>query len=45
MADWTQRNPPLAGADRIHFTPNGARKVGTALAQALDQELQRHHGQ
>jgi lysophospholipase L1-like esterase len=42
MSDWAQRNPPLAGADHIHFTPNGARKVGRALALALEQELDRH---
>lgn len=42
MADWVQRDPPLAGADHIHFTPNGARKVGRALAKALELELQRH---
>jgi len=42
MSDWAQRNPPLAGADHIHFTPNGARKVGRALALALQQELDRH---
>jgi lysophospholipase L1-like esterase len=42
MSTWVQRSPPLAGADHIHFTPNGARKVGRALALALDQELDRH---
>jgi lysophospholipase L1-like esterase len=42
MTDWVARNPPLAGSDHIHFTPNGAQKVGKALAAALEQELARH---
>ena len=42
MTDWVARNPPLAGSDHIHFTPNGAQRVGKALAAALEQELARH---
>ncbi len=42
MTDWVARNPPLAGSDHIHFTPNGAQKVGKALASALEHELARH---
>jgi len=42
MTDWVARNPPLAGSDHIHFTPNGAQKVGKALASALEHELSRH---
>jgi lysophospholipase L1-like esterase len=41
MTDWVARNPPLASSDHIHFTPNGAQKVGKALAAALEQELAR----
>lgn len=42
MVQWVAHNPPLAGPDHIHFTPNGAQKVGKALAQALEKELARH---
>lgn len=42
MAKWVTHNPPLAGSDHIHFTPNGAQKVGKALAAALEKELMRH---
>ncbi|MFZ9732028.1 MAG: GDSL-type esterase/lipase family protein [Schleiferiaceae bacterium] len=42
MTQWVGQNPPLAGADHIHFTPNGAQRVGKALAAALSRELDRH---
>jgi len=35
MVQWVRHNPPYAGADYIHFTPAGARKVGEALSRSL----------
>ena len=42
MAEWVNTNPPLAGADHIHFTPKGAKKEATALVEAMNDELARH---
>ena len=35
MPAWVASQPPLAGPDHIHFTPLGARKVGTLLDRAF----------
>ena len=35
MAQWVKHNPPYAGPDYIHFTADGARKVGETLGQSL----------
>ena len=35
MPAWVQSTPPLAGPDHVHFTPLGARKVGTLLDRSL----------
>ena len=35
MPAWVGSEPPLAGPDHIHFTPLGARKVGTLLDRAF----------
>jgi lysophospholipase L1-like esterase len=42
MEEWVNVNPPLAGPDHIHFTPRGAKKVATALVEAMNDELARH---
>jgi lysophospholipase L1-like esterase len=42
MAEWVEASPALAGPDHIHFTPNGAKKVASALAEALIDEIDRH---
>lgn len=35
MGQWVKHNPALAGPDYIHFTADGARKVGETLGQSL----------
>lgn len=35
MAAWVNADPPLAGADYIHFTPKGAQRVGEIFVKAL----------
>jgi lysophospholipase L1-like esterase len=35
MAAWVAADPPLAGADYIHFTPKGAQRVGDIFVKAL----------
>lgn len=35
MARWVKHSPPLAGADYIHFTPQGATLVGETLSRSL----------
>ena len=35
MRQWVKHNPPLAGPDYIHFTADGARKVGETFSQSL----------
>ena len=35
MGQWVKHNPPLAGPDYIHFTSEGARKVGETLGQSI----------
>ena len=35
MGQWVKHNPPYAGPDYIHFTADGARKVGETLGQSL----------
>ncbi len=35
MAAWVAADPPLAGADYIHFTPKGANRVGDIFVKAL----------
>ncbi len=38
MAAWVNNDPPLAGADYIHFTPKGARRVAELFMKALFDE-------
>lgn len=38
MAAWVANDPPLAGADYIHFTPKGARRVAELFMKALFDE-------
>ena len=35
MAQWVKHNPPMAGPDYVHFTYNGAQKIGTQLAKSF----------
>lgn len=35
MGQWVKHHPPYAGPDYIHFTADGARKVGEALSKSL----------
>lgn len=35
MGQWVKHHPPYAGPDYIHFTADGARKVGDALSRSL----------
>ncbi len=35
MAQWVRHSPAYAGPDYVHFTPTGARKVGTALSRSF----------
>ncbi len=35
MRQWVKHQPPYAGPDYIHFTSEGARKVGETLSQSL----------
>ena len=35
MGQWVKHQPPYAGPDYIHFTADGARKVGDALSRSL----------
>ena len=35
MPAWVASEPPLAGPDHVHFTPLGAKKVGTLLDRAF----------
>ena len=35
MGQWVKHHPPYAGPDYIHFTADGARKVGETLGQSL----------
>lgn len=39
MPAWVNAKPPLAGADHIHFTPQGAKQVAEWLYQAFEEEL------
>lgn len=40
MPEWVKAEPPLAGADHIHFTPSGARQVATWLHEAFENAMQ-----
>lgn len=35
MGQWVKHHPPYAGPDYIHFTADGARKVGEALSKSI----------
>ncbi len=35
MEQWVAANPPLAGADYVHFTPLGSQKIGDMLFDAI----------
>ncbi|MBQ3813909.1 MAG: hypothetical protein II841_10135, partial [Bacteroidales bacterium] len=35
MVQWVKHRPAYAGPDYIHFTSEGARKVGDALSQSI----------
>jgi len=35
MVQWVKHNPAYAGPDYIHFTPAGARQVGSALSRSF----------
>jgi hypothetical protein len=35
MGQWVKHHPPYAGPDYIHFTADGARKVGDALSKSI----------
>jgi hypothetical protein len=35
MPSWVSATPPLAGADYVHFTPKGARKVAELFYKSL----------
>ena len=35
MVQWVRHNPSYAGPDYIHFTTDGARKVGDALSRSF----------
>lgn len=35
MGQWVKHRPPYAGPDYIHFTADGARKVGEALSKSI----------
>ena len=35
MREWVKHNPPYAGPDYIHFTSEGARRVGETLSKSL----------
>jgi lysophospholipase L1-like esterase len=39
MPSWVNNDPPLAGADHIHFTPKGAKQVAEWLFEAFEEEL------
>ena len=39
MPAWVQAEPALAGADHVHLTPLGAKKVGALLDRALWAEF------
>ena len=41
MPAWVASVPPLAGADHVHFTPQGAKQVGQWLDRALVSEYER----
>jgi len=35
MPAWVDSEPPLAGPDHVHFTPLGAKRVGTLLDRSF----------
>lgn len=39
MADWVSAEPALAGADYVHFTTKGAKKMATSFYDALMKDL------
>lgn len=39
MPSWVNNDPPLAGADHIHFTPKGAKQVAEWLFMAFEEEI------
>lgn len=39
MPQWVKEEPPLAGADHIHFTPKGARQIASWLYDAFENEM------
>lgn len=39
MPQWVEADPPLAGPDYVHFTPRGAREIGSWLVNALQREI------
>jgi len=42
MPAWVSSNPPLAGADYVHFTPKGARIMAELFYEALEYELEQY---
>jgi lysophospholipase L1-like esterase len=39
MPQWVNADPPLAGADHIHFTPKGAKQIAEWLFTAFDEVI------
>ena len=40
MAQWVNREPPLGAKDFIHFSPSGAKILGNAIYEKLEEEYQ-----
>ena len=43
MVSWVEADPPLAATDYIHFSPQGARKVGELFWTAFINDFAQYH--
>ncbi len=44
MKNWVTADPPLAGADYVHFTTKGANKMAALFYEALQKDFDRYRG-
>ena len=44
MISWVESDPPLAGADYVHFTYSGTKRVSELFLKALWQDINKING-
>ena len=43
MIEWVQADPPLAAADYVHFSPQGARIIAEAFIKSFLADYEAYH--